>query len=104
TLRAARQPAGRHPLRRREHDPVLDHLGRLGLSERPLHRRSRPPQRAVGLHEEAADVTVVFLVLRWVAVAGFGFAILELLARAWIRGRGEYAVWRPGQRVHMHTD
>jgi hypothetical protein len=32
------------------------------------------------------------------------FVIAELLSRSWIRSRGEYAVWRPGHRLHMHTD
>jgi hypothetical protein len=49
-------------------------------------------------------VTFVFEVLKWMAAAAFSFAIIELLVRGWIRGRGEFAVWRPGQRVHMHTD
>ena len=41
----------------------------------------------------------------WTAVAVVGsLVVLEVLARAWIRARDEYRVWRPGHRLHMHTD
>jgi hypothetical protein len=45
-------------------------------------------------------VTVV-----WALAAVVGsLVVLELFARAWIRARDEYRVWRPGHRLHMHTD
>jgi hypothetical protein len=38
------------------------------------------------------------------AVAVAALIILELVARGWIRARDDYRVWRPGHRLHMHTD
>jgi hypothetical protein len=49
-------------------------------------------------------VTQVLIWVSWFAFAALALVILELVARAWIRSRGEYAVWRPGARLHMHTD
>jgi hypothetical protein len=46
----------------------------------------------------------VTYVLGGIVVAAVVFVLIELAARGWIRRRGEYAVWRPGQRLHMHTD
>jgi hypothetical protein len=41
----------------------------------------------------------------WTAAAVvITLVLLEVAARAWIRVRDEYRVWRPGHRLHMHTD
>jgi hypothetical protein len=47
---------------------------------------------------------VIWAVAGTVAAGALAFAVAELVARRWILRRGEYAVWRPGQRLHMHTD
>jgi hypothetical protein len=49
-------------------------------------------------------VTALTWVLSALALAALLIVVLELAARAWIRRRGGFAVWRPGHRLHMHTD
>jgi hypothetical protein len=47
---------------------------------------------------------VIAVVAGVLVVAALVYVAAELVARALIRRRGEYAVWRPGHRLHMHTD
>ena len=49
-------------------------------------------------------MTALLWVASALALAALLIVVLELAARSWIRRRGGYAVWRPGHRLHMHTD
>jgi hypothetical protein len=49
-------------------------------------------------------VTALLWTASAIVLAAALLAGCEILARAWIVRRGGYAVWRPGHRLHMHTD
>ncbi|MCC7013832.1 MAG: hypothetical protein IT454_14845 [Planctomycetes bacterium] len=49
-------------------------------------------------------MTLALWTLASLAAAAAALVVAELAARAWIRARGAYYVWRPHERTHMELD